>query len=223
MYSHYIDLNFLIKVYKKMVCKVFILLTLLLTVALVPIFSDAAARDLVETSPINQKAEKNENRNVEDQKSIIIHGVPPHEGGYPGGVIPGPGGVIPGPRGYPGGVPPGPGGYPGGVIPGPGGVIPGPGGYPGGVPPGPGGYPGGVIPGPGYPYYPGGVIPGPGGYPYPGGVIPGAGVYPGGGYYPGGIFGFNNCYYGCCRVSYDGLGCERCCGSYAEAIHANNN
>ncbi|XP_060963193.1 glycine-rich cell wall structural protein-like isoform X5 [Cannabis sativa] len=186
MYSHYIDLNFLIKVYKKMVCKVFILL-LLLTVALVPIFSDAAARDLVETSPINQKAEKNENRNVEDQKSIIIHGgaseILPHEGGYPGGVIPGPGGVIPGP----------------------------------------GGYPGGVIPGPGYPYYPGGMIPGPGGYPYPGGVIPGAGVYPGGGYYPGGIFGFNNCYYGCCRVSYDGLGCERCCGSYAEAIHANNN
>ncbi|XP_060963191.1 glycine-rich cell wall structural protein-like isoform X4 [Cannabis sativa] len=197
MYSHYIDLNFLIKVYKKMVCKVFILL-LLLTVALVPIFSDAAARDLVETSPINQKAEKNENRNVEDQKSIIIHGgaseILPHEGGYPGGVIPGPGGVIPGP-----------GGYPGGVIP------------------GPGSYPGGVIPGPGYPYYPGGMIPGPGGYPYPGGVIPGAGVYPGGGYYPGGIFGFNNCYYGCCRVSYDGLGCERCCGSYAEAIHANNN
>uniref|UniRef100_A0A803NVA2 Uncharacterized protein n=1 Tax=Cannabis sativa TaxID=3483 RepID=A0A803NVA2_CANSA len=136
-----------------MVCKVFILLTLLLTVALVPIFSDAAARDLVETSPINQKAEKNENRNVEDQKSIIIHGVPPHEGGYPGGVIPARG-VILCPRGVECLLPVR---LSSGVIPGPGYPY-----YPGGVIPGPGGYP-----------YPGGVIPGAGVYPVED-IIPGA-------------------------------------------------
>lgn len=66
----------------------------------------------------------------------------------------------------------------------------------------------------GYPRYPGqGDYGGHPGYPGQGGYG-GYPEYPGQGGYGG------NCYFGCCRLNYYGLGCERCCNYFGEPLDA---
>ncbi|PON48481.1 Glycine rich protein [Parasponia andersonii] len=65
-----------------------------------------------------------------------------------------------------------------------------------------------------------------GGYPGYGGGDHGGrgGDYPGGGRrggdYPGGGRGRGRCYHGCCRWSYYGRECQRCCSYAGEAVEA---